>query len=57
MRALDVPGKSPKAIPELSENVRTLHSKLAPSDDDYIDVDEVELALELDDLKDLEDNN
>jgi DNA recombination protein RmuC len=57
MRALDVPGKSPKAIPELSENVRTLHSKLAPSDDDYIDADEVELALELDDLKDLEDNN
>lgn len=49
MRALDVPGKSPKAIPELSESVRALHSKLAPSDDDFIEVDEVELALELED--------
>ncbi len=49
MRALDVPGKSPKAIPELSENVRALHSKLAPSDDDFIEVDEVELTLELED--------
>lgn len=49
MRSLDVPGKAPKAIPELSENVRALHSKLAPSDDDYIEVDEVELTLELED--------
>jgi DNA recombination protein RmuC len=49
MRQLEVPGKSPKAIPELSENVRQLHSKLAPSDDDYIEVDEVELTLELED--------
>ncbi len=49
MRSLDVPGKAPKAIPELSENVRALHSKLAPSDDDFIEVDEVELPLELED--------
>lgn len=49
MRALDVPGKSPKAIPELPETVRQLHSKLASSDDDFIEVDEVELALELED--------
>jgi len=49
MRALEVTGKTPKAIPELSENVRQLHSKLAPSDDDYIEVDEVELVLELED--------
>src|ERR1019366_339479 len=49
MRALDVPGKSPKAIPELPESVRQLHSKLAPSDDDFIEVDEVELTLELED--------
>ena len=47
MRALEVTGKTPGAIPELSENVRQLHSKLAPSDDDFIEVDEVELALEL----------
>ena len=58
MRGLDVPGKSPKAIPELSENVRTLHSKLAPSDDDYIEVDEVEVdEVEVDEkLGNLEDN-
>ncbi len=49
MRALEVTGKTPKAIPELSENVRQLHSKLAPGDDDYIEVDEVELVLELED--------
>ena len=47
MRALEVTGKTPGAIPELSENVRQLHSKLAPSDDDFIEVEEVELALEL----------
>jgi DNA recombination protein RmuC len=47
MRSLEVSGKTPKAIPELSENVRQLHSKLAPSDDDFIEVDEVELTLEL----------
>ena len=49
MRSLEVPGKTPKAIPELSENVRQLHSKLAPSDEDFIEVDEVELTLELED--------
>lgn len=52
MRSLEVPGKTPKAIPELSENVRQLHSKLAPSDDDSIEVEEVEeveLTLELED--------
>ena len=54
MRNLEVAGKTPKAIPELSENVRQLHSKLAPSDDDYImgeeiEVDEVEMTLELED--------
>jgi DNA recombination protein RmuC len=55
MRALDVAGKAPKAIPELSENVRQLHSKLAPNDEDYIlveeteEVDDSELALELGD--------
>jgi DNA recombination protein RmuC len=49
MRQLDVPGKTPKAIPELSDNVRHLRSKLEPSDDDFIEVDEVELALELED--------
>ena len=48
MKALDVAGKAPKAIPELSENVRQLHSKLSPADD-YIDGEEIELALELDD--------
>ena len=49
MRSLEVSGKALKAIPELSENVRQLHSKLAPSDDDFIEVDEVELTLELED--------
>jgi DNA recombination protein RmuC len=49
MRALDVPGKALKAIPDLSDNVRQLQSKLAPSEDDYIEVDEVELSLELED--------
>jgi DNA recombination protein RmuC len=49
MRTLDVPGKPLKAIPELDSNVRQLSAKLAPSDDDYIEVDEVELALELED--------
>ena len=49
MRSLDVVGKTPSAIPELSENVRQLHSKLAPSDDDVIEVDEVELTLEIED--------
>jgi len=49
MRSLEVVGKTPSAIPELSENVRQLHSKLAPSDDDVIEVDEVELTLELED--------
>ena len=54
MRNLEVAGKTPKAIPELSENVRQLHSKLAPSDDDFImgeeiEVDEVEMTLELED--------
>ena len=49
MRNLEVTGKTPKAIPELSENVRQLHSKLAPSDDDFIEVDEVEMTLELED--------
>jgi DNA recombination protein RmuC len=49
MRSLEVIGKSPSAIPELSENVRQLRSKLAPSEDDAIEVDEVELALELED--------
>ena len=54
MRNLEVAGKTPKAIPELSENVRQLHSKLAPSDDDYIvgeeiELDEVEMTLELED--------
>ena len=51
MRSLEVSGKTPGSIPELSENVRQLHSKLAPSDDDFIEVEEVEeveLALELD---------
>ena len=50
MRQLDVPGKDPKAIPELSTSVRVLHSKLAPSDDEFIEVEEVEeidLTLEL----------
>jgi len=49
MRALEVSGKPLKAIPELSENVRQLHSKVAPSDEDFIEVDEVELTLELED--------
>ena len=49
MRSLEVSGKALKAIPELSENVRQLHSKLAPGDDDFIEVDEVELTLELED--------
>ena len=54
MRNLEVAGKTPKAIPELSENVRQLHSKLTPNDDDYImgeeiEVDEVELTLGLED--------
>jgi len=49
MRSLEVSGKALKPIPELSENVRQLHSKLAPSDDDFIEVDEVELTLELED--------
>jgi DNA recombination protein RmuC len=49
MRSLEVSGKALKAIPELSENVRQLHSKVAPSDDDFIEVDEVELTLELED--------
>jgi DNA recombination protein RmuC len=49
MRSLEVSGKALKAIPELSENVRQLHSKIAPSDDDFIEVDEVELTLELED--------
>ena len=48
MRSLEVSGKTPGAIPELSENVRALHSKLDPTDDDFIEVEEVELALELD---------
>jgi len=49
MRSLDVVGKAPKPIPELSENVRQLHSKLAQNeitgdlfDDDVIEVEEVE---------------
>ncbi len=49
MRSLEVTGKPLKAIPELSTSVRQLHSKLAPSEDDYIEVDEVELTLELED--------
>ena len=49
MRQLEVSGKALKPIPELSENVRQLHSKLAPGDDDFIEVDEVELTLELED--------
>ena len=49
MRSLEVSGKALKAIPELSENVRQLHSKLTPGDDDFIEVDEVELTLELED--------
>ena len=49
MKNLEVAGKSPKAIPDVSENVRQLHSKLAPNEEDYIEVDEVELALELED--------
>ena len=52
MRSLEVVGKTPKAIPELSENVRQLHSKLAPSEADYIEVEEVEVDLTLQ----LEDN-
>ena len=51
MRSLEVSGKPLKAIPELETNVRQLHSKLAPSDDDYIEVDEVELPLELEDTE------
>ena len=43
MKQLEVTGKAPKGIPELSENVRQLHSKLAPSDDDYIEVEEIEV--------------
>ena len=49
MRSLEVSGKALKPIPELSENVRQLHSKLAPGDDDFIEVDEVELTLVLED--------
>jgi len=52
MRSLEVVGKTPKAIPELSENVRQLPSQLAPSEDDYIEVEEVEVDLTLE----LEDN-
>ncbi len=54
MRSLEVVGKTPKAIPELSENVRQLHSKLAPSEDDYIEVEEVEVEVDL--TLELEDN-
>ena len=54
MRNLEVAGKTPKAIPELSENVRQLHSKVTLNDDDYImgeeiEVDEVEMTLGLED--------
>ncbi len=49
MRSLEVSGKALKPIPELSENVRQLHSKLAPGDDDFIEEDEEELTLELED--------
>ena len=48
MRALDVAGKPLKAIPELSENLRQLHSKLSSPDEDFIEGEEIELALELD---------
>lgn len=49
MRNLEVAGKALKAIPELSTSVRQLHSKLAPSEDEFIEVDEVEMTLELED--------
>ena len=49
MRSLEVVGKPLKAIPELSTSVRQLHSKLAPNEDDFIEVDEVEATLELGD--------
>ena len=42
MRSLDVAGRAPVAIPELSENVRQLHSNLAlESDDEIIDGEEI----------------
>ena len=49
MRSLEVVGKPLKAIPELSTSVRQLHSKLAPGEDEFIEVDEVEMTLELED--------
>ena len=49
MRSLEVVGKPLKAIPELSTSVRQLHSKLAPNEDEFIEVDEVEATLELGD--------
>lgn len=49
MSKLEVQGKPLKAIPELPTSVRQLHPKLVASDEDYIEVDEVELTLELED--------
>ena len=49
MRNLEVAGKPLKAIPELSTSVRQLHSKLALGEEEFIEVDEVESTLELED--------
>jgi len=46
MRALEVSGKAPKAIPALSENVRELHGQNS-ADDEVISVEEVEVAEEV----------
>jgi len=46
MRALEVSGKAPKAIPTLSENVRELHGQNS-DDDEVISVEEVEVAEEV----------
>jgi DNA recombination protein RmuC len=56
MRALEVSGKAPKAIPTLSENVRQLHGQNS-SDDEVISVEEVEVVEEVESEIVQEDNN
>ena len=49
MKALDVSGKPLKALPEVSENLRILESKLAlDAPEDFIEVEEVDEADEAD---------
>ena len=52
MKALDVSGKPLKALPEVSENLRILESKLAlDAPEDFIEVEEVDEADEADEDK------